>query len=82
MLFVEDERHRLMRIGVTRTPELSLSSPIQLYDFDKLAIALWTVFPDGSFFVGLKSSDEIDITHYNLVLNFDEELKRRMRAAQ
>ena len=81
-LFVEDERNRVMKVTVTRTPALAVSAPTQVYDLQKLEIAMWSVLPDGRFFVGMKSSDETDITRYNLVLNWTEELKRKMRESQ
>jgi hypothetical protein len=43
---------------------------------------MWTVLPDGRFFVGLRNANEDDITRYDLVLNWTEELKRKMRAAR
>jgi serine/threonine-protein kinase len=79
-LFVEDERNRVMKVAVTRTPELAVSVPTPLFDLQKLGVAMWSVLPDGRFFVGMKSSDETDITRYNLVLNWDAELKRKMRS--
>jgi eukaryotic-like serine/threonine-protein kinase len=78
-LFVEDERHRLMKVAVTRSPELSVSTPTLVHDFEKLGVAMWTVLPDGRFFVGLRNENEGDITRYNLVLNWAEDLKRKVR---
>ena len=43
---------------------------------------MWTGLPDGRFFVGLKSEDELEITKYNLVLGWTDVLKRKMRAAR
>jgi hypothetical protein len=73
---------RLMRVAVTAGAELSVSAPTEVHDFEKLRVAMWTVLPDGRFFVGLKNENEDDITRYNLVLNWTEELKRKMRAAR
>jgi serine/threonine-protein kinase len=81
-LFVEDERRRLMKVTVTAGPELSVSAPTEVYDFDKLRVAMWTLLPDGRFFVGLRNENEDEITRYDLVLNWTEELKRKMRAAR
>ncbi len=81
-LFVVDDRRRLMKVAVITAPELSLSAPTEVHDFEKLKIAMWTVFPDGRFFVGLKNENEDDITRYDLVLNWTAELKRKMRAAR
>ena len=81
-LFVEDERHRLMKVTVSTTPTLSISAPTEVHDLEKLGIAMWNLLPDGRFFVGLKSEDEREITRYNLVLDWAQELKRKMRAAR
>ena len=37
---------------------------------------MWSVLPDGRFLVGLKNENEDAVTHYNLVLNWTEELKK------
>ena len=81
-LFVQDERHRLMKFTVSTTPTLSISAPIEVLDLEKLGVAMWNVLSDGRFFVGLKSEDEGEITRYNLVLDWAQELKRKMRAAR
>ncbi len=81
-LFVEDERRRLMKVAVTTAPDLAASAPTQVYDFDKLRVAMWTVFPDGRFFVGLRNENEDEITRYNLVLDWTAELKRKLRAGR
>ena len=81
-LFVEDENRRLMKVAVTTGPDLSVSAPTQVHDFEKLRVEMWTVLPDGRFFVGLRNENEDEITRYDLVLNWTEELKRKMRAAR
>jgi Tol biopolymer transport system component len=81
-LFVEDERHRIMRVSVTMAPELSVSAPTEVYDLETLRGSLWNVFPDGRFFVGLKNENEEEIRRYDLVLNWTAELKKRMRGAR
>ena len=81
-LFLVDERRRLMKVAVGPAPDLSLSAPEEVFDLDKLGVSLWTVLPDGRFFVGLKNDDEGEITKYNLVLGWTEELKRKMRGSR
>jgi serine/threonine-protein kinase len=81
-LFVLDERQRLMKATVTAGPGLTVSAPTQLHDFEKLRVAMWSVLPDGRFFVGLRNENEDEITRYDLVQNWTEELKRKMRAAR
>ncbi len=81
-LFVDDERRRLLKVAVTVGPEVSVSAPTEVHDSEKLGVAMWTVLPDGRFFVGLKNQNEDGITRYDLVLNWTEELKRKMRAVR
>ena len=83
-LFVEDKRQRLMKVAVTAGPELSVSAPTLVHDFDKLRVQtlMWNVLPDGRFFVGLKNENEDEITRYSLVQNFTEVLKQKMEAAR
>ena len=81
-LFVEDERSRLMRVTVTAGSGFSVSAPTEVCDLDKLRVAMWSVLPDGRFFVGLRSENEDEITSYDLVLNWTQELMRKMRAAR
>ena len=38
--------------------------------------------PDGRLFVGMRNENEDEITRYSLVLNWTEELKRKMSAAR
>jgi len=81
-LFVEDERRRLMKVVVAAGPDLSVSPPTPVHDLEKLRVQMWSVLPDGRFFVGLKNENEDEITRYSLVLNWTEELKRKMRDAR
>jgi hypothetical protein len=39
---------------------------------------MWSVLPDGRFFVGLRNENEEEITRYHLVLNWTAVLKRKM----
>jgi hypothetical protein len=81
-LFLRDERMHLMKVGVGTVPELTLSTPEDVLDLQALGVSLLTVLPDGRFFVGLRNEDEGDITKLNLVLNWTDELKRRLQAAK
>lgn len=51
-------------------------------DLEKLRVAMWTLLPDGRFFVGMRNENDAEITRYSLVLNWAEELKRKMRDAR
>jgi hypothetical protein len=79
-LYAQDQRGRVLKVGITTPPELSVSPPVEVADLDKLGIALWNVLPDERFFVGLKNANEGDITSYNLVLNWTAALKQKMQA--
>ena len=81
-LYGEDERSRLMKVTVSPGPPLSLSSPVEVADLEKLGVATWTPLPDGRFFVTLRSDNENEITRYDLVLNWTELLKQKMRGAR
>jgi Tol biopolymer transport system component len=81
-LFVRDARNRVMKVAVRLAPELSVSAPSEVHDLDKLGISTWAALPDGRFLVGLKNENEGDVTRYNVVLHWTEELKRRMRSAR
>jgi len=59
-----------------------VSAPTEVFDADKLGIAMWSPLADGRFMVFLKTASEGEIARYNLVLHWTEELKRRMRAAR
>jgi serine/threonine-protein kinase len=77
-LFIQDERSRLMKVTLTNAPTLSASAPVEVADLEKLQIHLWSVLPDGRFFVGLKKENETEITRYNLVLNWTEVVKKKL----
>ena len=71
-------------VAVTAGPELTVSAPTLVHDFDKLRVQtlLWNVLADGRFFVGLRNENEDEITRYSLVLNWTEVLKQTMEAAR
>ena len=81
-LFIQDERNRLMKVSVSLGPALSVSAPVEVADLEKEHVSLWSPFPDGRFFVGLHSESEGEITRYDLVLNWTELLKRKLRASR
>jgi len=67
---------------VSPGPPLSLSSPVEVADLEKLGVATWTPLPDGRFLVTLRTDNENEITRYDLVLNWTELLKQKMRGAR
>jgi len=81
-LYYDDPQGKVMKVLVNRTHALSVSSPVQLFDLEKLGIFTYCALPDGRLLVALRNEDEGEITRYNLVLNWTEELKRKMKAAR
>ncbi|HEX4825837.1 MAG TPA: protein kinase [Candidatus Polarisedimenticolaceae bacterium] len=80
-LFVRDERDRVMKVAVGPAPDITVSSPEIAVDLVAAGVTLWSVLPDGRFFVGLKSDDEGDLTKLSVVLNWTDEMKRKLGAA-
>jgi serine/threonine-protein kinase len=81
-LYVQDVRNRLLKFSVTPGPQPTVSGPAEVGDLEKLRIQFWTPLPGGRVWVGLKNENEYEITRYNLVLNWTDLLKRKMRAAR
>ena len=81
-LFVQDERNRLMKVSVSLGPPLSVSAPVEITDLDEQRVQMWAPLANGRFFVGLKNENEDAITRYDLVLNWSELLRRKMRATR
>jgi hypothetical protein len=71
-----------MKVAVTVGPETGVAAPVEVCDLDKLGVAagLWIALPDGRFLVGRKNENEGDITRYNLVLDWAQVLKKKVRA--
>jgi len=79
-LYVEDDRRRLMKVSIAAAP-FSVSAPTEVADLQKLRVAMWAVLPDGRFLVGMNNENEDEITRLDLVLNWTEVLKKKLRAA-
>jgi tRNA A-37 threonylcarbamoyl transferase component Bud32 len=77
-LYIRDQRNRIMKAPMPSGSALALPPAVEVCDLDKLGISLWTALPDGRMFAGLKNDNEGDLTHYDLVLNWTAELKRKM----
>jgi len=83
-----ESRRKLMSVAVTSQPALSASAPTVAWDLAALHVpatdrgaALYDLLPDGMLLVVQAGEGEENPTHLSLVLNFSQELKRRMRAA-
>jgi len=87
-LYYENSQAKLMAVDIAETPTLRSGTPSVAWDLDALRIArfrgvgyLFDFLPDGRMLAVQKAEGEGDPTQINVVLNFGEELKQRMRAA-
>jgi Tol biopolymer transport system component len=82
-LFYLTPDSRLSSVEISLTPRLSAGTPRQVLDFDASGIAdAYDVLPDGNLIVVLKDENEGDIREFRVVLGFDQEIRRKMRAAR
>jgi serine/threonine protein kinase/Tol biopolymer transport system component len=79
-LFYYNDPNRLMSVDITVMPRLSASAPVMAYDLKKLRVnpKEWDVMPDGRLLAIQKGEGEGDITDFNIVLNWSDELRARM----
>ncbi len=79
--FVSD-RSRVMAAAVSAGPPLSVGAPALAFDLEKLRVddQDFDVLPDGRLLVIQKGEEEDDITRTNVVLNWTDELARRVGA--
>jgi hypothetical protein len=78
--------NKLMTSVIQRQPRLQASEPVEVWDLDQLRIVpggsgipLFDMLPGGGMVAVRKGDTEDDVTRFDLVLNFDEELKSRLR---
>jgi eukaryotic-like serine/threonine-protein kinase len=79
---------KLMSAEITSRPTLSASPPILAWNLAALRVppngrgsALYDILPDGRLLAVQGSEEEETPAQFNVVLNFDEMVKQRMRAA-
>jgi hypothetical protein len=72
----------MFAVTITTEPTLIISEPRQVLDLFKLKIRWITETPDGRFLVIQRDEREDAATQINVVLNWFEELKRRVSSAQ
>jgi len=79
-LFYYNEPNRLMSVDISVTPKLTASAPVLAYDLKKLRVnpIEWDIMPDGRLLAIQKGQGEDDITDFNVVLNWIDELRARM----
>ncbi|HEU5311949.1 MAG TPA: hypothetical protein VFV24_10890, partial [Candidatus Eisenbacteria bacterium] len=85
-LYFLNPQGKIMAAAVQRTPRLTVSQPVETWDLDQLrmvpqgnGLPLFDSLPGGGLVAVRKGEAEDDITRYEVVLNFDEELKTRFR---
>ena len=77
-LYVIDERDRLQKITVTFEPQLSLSAPVEVADFEKLRIQTFAPIAGDRFLVNFKPEITNDVPSLNIVFNWTEILKKKV----
>jgi predicted Ser/Thr protein kinase len=77
-------QNKVLAVAISSQPRLSASEPTPLWDLDQLRIAvpLYDILPDGRLIGIRKGEGEDDITRYEVVLNFTQEMVRRVKAAR
>ena len=75
-----NEPNKVMSVEISVTPKLMASVPVLAYDLKKLRVnpTEWDVMPDGRLLAIQKGEGEDDITDFNVVLNWLDELRARM----
>ncbi|HXL15404.1 MAG TPA: hypothetical protein VN972_04900, partial [Methylomirabilota bacterium] len=86
-LYYQTAQEKVMEVNISEDPELRASAPSEVWDLSALRVArgdlgaLMTILPDGRMLAVQRPEGEGNPTQINVVLNFPEELKARMRAA-
>jgi hypothetical protein len=79
-LFYYKDPDKVMSVTISVTPQLTASAPAVAYDLKKLRVnsGEWDIMPDGRLLAIQKGEGEDDITVFNVVLNWVDELRARM----
>jgi eukaryotic-like serine/threonine-protein kinase len=77
-LYVIDERDRLQKITVTLEPQLSISAPVEVADFEKLRIQSFAPIAGDRFLVNFKPEIFNDVSSLNVVFNWTEILNKKV----
>jgi hypothetical protein len=80
-LYYNKEPLKVMSVTIETKPTLSASTPVLAYDLTKLRVNLnsWDILPDGRLLAIQRGEGEDDVSQYNIVLNWLEELRRRVQ---
>ncbi len=79
-LFFYNEPGKVMSVDISVTPNPAASVPIVAYDLKTLRVTAteWDILPDGRLLAIQKGEGEDDITVFNVVLNWLDELRARI----
>jgi dipeptidyl aminopeptidase/acylaminoacyl peptidase len=78
-------QNKLMAVQVAAAPQLQASSPAEIWDLEALRIPasrrLFDILPDGRLLMVQRAEGEDELTRFDVVLNFFDDVKQKMRAA-
>jgi len=79
-------QNKLMAVQVVAGPKLQASTPAEIWDLDALRIPaaasrLFDILPDGRLLMVQRGDGEDELTRFDVVLGFFDEVKQKMRAA-
>jgi eukaryotic-like serine/threonine-protein kinase len=79
-VFYYNDPYEVMSVAISVTPKLSASAPVVAYDLKKLRVnsGEWDIMPDGRLLAIQRGEGEDDITVFNVVLNWLDELRARV----
>jgi serine/threonine-protein kinase len=75
---------KIAAAAITRASDLTAAAPRVIWNLDAIGAAAdfmgtpYDVLPDGRLLAIRRGSEETEVTHYDLALNFDQELKAKM----
>jgi hypothetical protein len=85
-VYYKSPQNKLMAVQVAAVPELRATPPAEIWDLDALripaaSIRLFDILPDGQLLMVQRGEGEGELDRFDVVLNFSDEVKQRMRAA-
>jgi Tol biopolymer transport system component len=84
-VYLQNQENQILAATISRTPTLAASAPKPMWDLDAIGAgtdmvaATWDILPDGRLLAIRKGVGEDDTNLYELALNFDEELKAKVK---
>ena len=86
LLYYVTPQNKLMSVQVAAASQLQASPAAELWDLDALRIPaasyrLFDILPDGQLLMVQRGEGEDELTRFDIVLNFFDEVKQKMRAA-